>query len=389
MADGMAMPQPGLSVVHVVRQFAPSVGGLEDCVLNLARMQRDHQGVDATVITLNRIFTDRARHLPAAGNVQGIPVRRLRWAGSTRYPVAPSVLAAIRDADIVHVHGIDFFFDFLAATRAVHGKRLVASTHGGFFHTGFASGLKKVWFDRITRLSLRAYDAIVACSDNDARLFGELGPANLLTIENGVDVGKFVSGPGAGRHAKRILTFGRFAAHKRIPALFRLLALLRAQDPAWELVVAGSAADQTEADLARAVAEHGVTAGVRLCLAPSDATLAQEISAATWFACASAHEGFGIAAVEAASGGLIPVLSDIAPFAKLVRRLGEGVLFDAEDPSPAAATLIQAVQQPERLAAQRDKVAGAAMAYGWGPSADAYLRLYRSIVQRTPVLETA
>jgi alpha-1,3-mannosyltransferase len=366
----------GLSVVHVVRQFAPSVGGLEDCVFNLARQQRSRQGLDARVVTLDRIFTDRSQTLKANDTVKGVPVQRLPWRGSSRYPLAPHALSAIRGADLVHVHGIDFFFDFLALTQGLHGKPLVASTHGGFFHTGFASGLKQIWFDRVTRRSMRAYDAVVACSAGDAALFERLAPRNLHTIENGVDIDKFPIGPVELRGRRRIVTFGRFASHKRIPALFDILARLLASEPGWELVVAGSASDMSAADLAAAATARGVGAQVRLRLAPSDAELAEELAAATWFACASAHEGFGIAAVEAASSGLIPVLSRIPPFAGLVDRLGDGLLFDPDAPDDAAAALLEPAPTADRHA----RIAMAARSYGWERAADAYSALYARVL---------
>jgi alpha-1,3-mannosyltransferase len=52
-------------------------------------------------------------------------------------------LRHLRDADIVHVHAIDFFFDFLGWTKPLHGKKLVVSTHGGFFHTSFIRGHRR------------------------------------------------------------------------------------------------------------------------------------------------------------------------------------------------------------------------------------------------------
>jgi alpha-1,3-mannosyltransferase len=41
--------------------------------------------------------------------VAGIPIQRLPWRGSSRYPLAPSVLWHLQSADVVHVHAIDFF----------------------------------------------------------------------------------------------------------------------------------------------------------------------------------------------------------------------------------------------------------------------------------------
>ena len=124
-----------MRIIHVVRQFHPAVGGLETVALELAREQV-RAGHSVRVITLNRIFKTVAKTLlPTNEIVKGIEVVRIPFIGSSRYPIAPAVLWHLGKADIVHVHGIDFFFDFLAWTKPIHHRILVASSHGGFFHT--------------------------------------------------------------------------------------------------------------------------------------------------------------------------------------------------------------------------------------------------------------
>ena len=78
-------------IVHVVRQFSPSIGGLEDCVLNLCRAQKYDLGLMPRVVTLNRLFQRPDETLPQTDEVGGVPVLRLPWSGSSRYPLAPSV----------------------------------------------------------------------------------------------------------------------------------------------------------------------------------------------------------------------------------------------------------------------------------------------------------
>jgi len=119
-----------MKVAHVVRQYLPSVGGMEEVVRNLAQYQKTKTRYEPTVITLDRVFREPGRPLPHSETIDGIPVRRLSFSGSERYPICPQILGALSDADLVHVHGIDFFFDYLALTRIMHGKPLIASTHG-------------------------------------------------------------------------------------------------------------------------------------------------------------------------------------------------------------------------------------------------------------------
>jgi len=370
-----------LRVVHVVRQFSPSVGGLEDAVRNLARHGRDVEGLDARVLTLDRVFTAPSERLPAQDVVDGIPVTRIPWVGSKRYPIAPSVFRHLDGADVVHVHAIDFFFDALAATRALHRRPLVCSTHGGIFHTGAQLALKRLFFRTVTRASAKAYDVIVACSDADAAVFAPIASRRLVTIENGVDVAKF-AGCASARPTRGIISFGRLASHKRITSLFTLLAALRRSNPDWTLTVAGAAGDQTQAELAAAAQDAGVAAAVRFVINPDNAALAREIGKASYFASASAHEGFGIAAVEAMSSGLLPVLSDIPPFASLVRRAGEGMVFDPSDPGEAAARLnvIDAAGGPTET--RKKRVIDTAAGFAWPAASAAYARVYHRVSHR-------
>ena len=69
-----------MRILHVVRQFHPAVGGLENMVLSLARAQRD-AGLDVEVLTLNRRFQDMGTILPAEDRVDDIPVRRIPFFG--------------------------------------------------------------------------------------------------------------------------------------------------------------------------------------------------------------------------------------------------------------------------------------------------------------------
>ena len=181
----------GKSIVHVVRQFSPSIGGLEDVVKNLALQQNDHFA-EVRVVTLDRLFTNPAERLPGRDVIDGIDVVRIPYRGSSRYPVAPTVLDAISSADLVHVHAIDFFYDFLAFTKPFHRRPLVATSHGGFFHTRKFARLKTVWFNTLTRFSTSRYAALACCSDSDLNLFNRIAPRKTSLIENGVDIEKFM-----------------------------------------------------------------------------------------------------------------------------------------------------------------------------------------------------
>ena len=227
-----------MQIVHVVRQFHPAVGGIESVVLELAAAQIA-AGHSVRIVTLDRLFNAAdARKLPARERIVGAQVVRIPFFGSSRYPIAPAVLRHLGDADIVHVHAIDFFFDFLAWTKPLHRKRLVVSTHGGFFHTHYAARLKRLYFATVTRLSLTWYDGVAAVSVADRELFGRLRRRGVVCIENGANVAKYANA-GAPAPVKTIAWIGRFAANKRLDRLIAFVAALRRLDGEWTLKIAG------------------------------------------------------------------------------------------------------------------------------------------------------
>lgn len=365
-----------MRIVHVVRQFHPAVGGLEGVVLELCARQAK-QGHAVRVVTLDRIFNAPERQrLPARDSVAGAQVIRLPFYGSQRYPIAPGILRHIGDADIVHVHGIDFFFDALAWTAVLHRKRLVVSTHGGFFHTRFAAGLKRAYFRTVTRLSMKAYAAAVAVSPADEDAFRPIRPRGLVCIENGADIDRF-AGAGSSRPCKAILSLGRLSSNKRLDRLIAFLAALRRLDAGWSLTIAGRPWDVTASDLRQLAREHGVAEAVTVLEAPSDAAIREAASTCSVFGTASEYEGFGLAAVEALSAGLVPLLSDIPPFRRLVQQTGLGFVLDFTDPQDCALRFVERWREIEpRYAACRQACMTAARRYEWESVSQRYLSLY-------------
>ena len=373
-----------MKVVHVVRQFAPSVGGLEEAVLKLGLALRS-KGVDVGIVTLDRLAKGTAAPLPVSETISGLPVTRIPFSGSWRYPIAPKVLAHLRDADIVHVHAIDFFFDFLALTRPIHGKPLIASTHGGFFHTDFAQRLKRVYFQTVTRTSARAYRTICASSRSDFDLFRSIAPRNVTLVENGVDVEKWRDL--APRVPDRnLIAIGRFSSNKQLPQLITILAALRRLHPGWTLTIAGRPWDVSADELRGCAATAGVSEAVRVIADPDDDAIADAARASSYIASASRHEGFGISVVEGMSAGMVPVLNRIAAFESLVTEARQGCLFGCDLPQ-AAAALIEQVHRDGMLDAdtRRADCIAAAARYSWDAAAELFLQYYHAALGQAPV----
>lgn len=366
-----------MRIVHVSRQYAPALGGLEAVVEALARLQVA-EGDDVAVVTLNRVFGTETR-LPATEMVDGVKVIRLPYAGSRRYPIAPSVLLHIRDADVVHVHAIDFFFDFLALTKAFHGKKLIVSTHGGFFHTKFASRLKNLYFRTVTKSAMRSYSFVAASSQHDFEIFKRIRREGIAAVTNGVDIDKF-GGRGGEPALKRLIYFGRISENKNIPALLPFMRSVRQHDPAWRLVIAGRFEERTKSELTLSADEFGLADAVEFVDRPTDDELASLIETCCAFVSPSAYEGFGIAAIEAMSAGLMPVLSDIVAHRDTVGQTEIGLLVDFSDPEAAASLFLSQFQRWAEGFEVGQRPSERLDAYAWPQVAKRFADIYRDIL---------
>jgi len=369
-----------MQIVHVVRQFYPAVGGFESVVHELAATQVA-RGYAVRVITLDRLFkAERSGELAAREVVDGIEIVRIPFVGSPRYPMAFSVLRHIVDADIVHVHAIDFFFDYLAWTKLLHRKHLVVSTHGGFFHTAFAARLKRLYFAVVTRASMLWYDGVVAVSVTDHSRFAAIRRRGLVCIENGVNTAKFAEAASR-RPVKALLWIGRFSLNKRLDRLILFFAALRRLDPQWTLTIAGQPWDLGLRQLNDLAAASGVAGALTLVEAPDDAAIRRLIGGCSAIVSSSDYEGFGIAVVEGMSAGLYPVLSDIAPFQRLVDAGGVGVNLDFDHAADAAAVFV--ARWPEVAAvyaATRARAIAVAAGFGWDNVSTRYQSVYDDVL---------
>ncbi len=370
-------------IAHVVRQFHPGVGGLESVVLELASAQVK-AGHRVRVVTLDRLFNDASKQkLPASEMLDGIEIARVPYVGSSRYPLAFSVLRHIKDADLVHVHAIDFLFDYLAWTKPLHGRKLVASTHGGFFHTAYASRLKRVWFQTVTRLSLKFYAGVAAVSASDFERFSSIRQHGLVCIENGANVSTFRDAA-ANRLQKSILSLGRFAKNKRIDRLIAFARALRRYDSEWRLTLAGRPGDLQTEEISALVESAGLSGAIDVVASPTDEAVKILMGNSSFVASSSEYEGFGVAAVEGMSAGLFPLLSEIPPFRRLIARTGLGIAIDYATPEAGARLLLEHLPElASSYAARRAACMQAAKAYDWPGVCQEYSELYNAVTGTT------
>ena len=369
-----------MQIVHVVRQFHPAIGGLENVVRELANAQLAN-GHDVRVVTLNRVFNSpQTGRLPSYDRIAGLEIVKIPFFGSKRYPIAFSAIRYIKDADIVHVHGIDFFFDYLAWTVPLHRRKLVVSTHGGFFHTQFAAWFKRLYFHILTRLSLSWYAGVAAVSVADYALFKMIRTRGITLIENGANISKYHDAS-APVPTKTLLSIGRLSSNKGLDKLIYFLAALRRIDPQWILCIAGRPWDLSVSDLVVVAKKIGMEGYVRFLATPSDAAIRKVMAGCSVLVSASAYEGFGLVAVEGLSAGLWPALSPISAFRNLVEKCGLGTILDFDNADFAARTFL--TQWPDIAAnynSHRQFAMTMADRFAWSAVSKKYEALYDSVM---------
>lgn len=367
-----------MRVLHVFHHYRPCIGGIEKVILELNR-QLQRQGHECSVLCLNRCSAGKVQ-LPAKENFPEAKVERISFINLGFYKLAPFSFGRMKEFDIVHVHGLGFFADFLAIKKIFHGKKMVLSTHGGIFHTARLSLLKKIYFFAWCRLVLRAFDKIVAVSEQDKLLFGKIVPKERIAlIENGVEVKKFSNFQG--NPAKNELLFvGRLSKNKGLKELLVAMKAVKGKRD-FKLRVIGSDFDFSREQLRKEINGLGLGSNVEVLGEVDEKELMDAFKKSGVFVSASQYEGFGISAVEAMAAGLVPVLNDIPAFRALVANGENGFIVDFGNSERAGQEIARILGLPEK---ERKRLGGnarkSAARFDWGAKARAYEKVYAECI---------
>jgi alpha-1,3-mannosyltransferase len=240
--------------------------------------------------------------------------------------------------------------------------------------------LKRLFFQTITRLSLRGAAAVVCDSQHDYDLFRPIVPAHRLhIIANGIAMQPLLA------IEKRIqpgllLGIGRIVENKRVAALIDLLPALAAAVPHVRLVWVGAGPEQHRAALLERARRLGVAERVQFASKVPDAELHSLLAQAHLFVSASSYEAFGMATIEAMGSGTMPVVTPVGVHPEVVHDGHNGLLWRLEDPAQAVAQLTYAlrldlvqVQQMGQAARQ------VARRYAWENVVQSYLNMYQQV----------
>jgi alpha-1,3-mannosyltransferase len=321
-----------VKILHIVRQFYPCIGGIEKFVLCLAKEQIKADNY-VSVLSLNRNFAN-GKVLPTEETYENILINRIPFGGRRRYPIALSCVRYLKGYDVIHIHCVDFFIDYLVALKLFHRNKIILSTHGGYFHTKWLKTFKQLYFNTITRLVLLGCDKIIADSKSDYDLFSKIS-GNVIRIDNGIEVEKY-SSVNKDIELGNIIYVGRIDEHKMIDNLIRVTSLLLKKGYAVKLKIIGPDWKGIRTNLEKLSEELGIKNSVIFFGQLSDEDLLKEIVKAHIFVSASEYEAFGISAVEAMASGTPCVLNNIEAFKEFLADENCGFLTDFNDHEKSA-----------------------------------------------------
>ena len=202
-------PDPHLRVAHIVpAAFGPGgvVGGAERYALGLARAMSTR--VPVTLVT----FADQDRH-ERDGALEIKVIGRPWYLGGQRTnPVSVKLVAALRDATVVHCHQQHILASSLAALYSrVRGRRVFVTDlgGGGWDISGYVS-------------TDRWYHGHLHISEYSRQVFGHAANPRARVILGGVDTTSFAPDPAVSRSGE-VVFVGRLLPHKGIDYLIEAL----------------------------------------------------------------------------------------------------------------------------------------------------------------------
>jgi alpha-1,3-mannosyltransferase len=367
-----------MKIVQITRQYLPSMGGVQSAVDGLSHAIRD-AGHDVRIVTLKKIY-GTGEGAPAESVINGINVSRIGHWGSDRYPIAPSVLSRLNDSDLLHIHAVDFFVDFLSLSRVFHRRPIVLSTHGGYFHTRWLSRFKEVYFRTITRQTLKHVAAVICVSDHDYELFSPIvSKKKLHLVRNGVQTDSYSNvqktiTPGL------LVGIGRVSPNKGVDRLIHAVAEVRKTRSDVQLIWAGPDEEGRIEQLRSLAQRAGVGDFIRFTGRVDAAELERLLSRANLFVSSASYEGYGLSTIEAMSSGTVPVVTRVGIHPNVIRNGQNGFLVDG-DPSLFADGVREALNlSPGALAVMGQQAREVAALCSWRRTVEGYLEIYGSVL---------
>lgn len=367
------------SIVHVVPQYPPALGGMEIAVHAIVHKQYE-TGIPVRVITSDQ----GTRDTPV--EPEEFPVKRLKSLNVVNTPIMPSLpfrLFAINRRSIVHLHIAQAYTPELVWLVAkLKRAKYVAHFHADVIPTGRAGILlapyKKIVLSRVLR---NASKVLVPTEDYKDLVCDKyrLPRDQVAVVDNGTDhriVEQPKRLPEQGKTA-RLIFVGRLAVQKNIPLLLRTVAAYRDKygvDIQLSIVGEGDLRHVIESEI-----NHlEIGSMVRLVGARYGAALESMYEESDLFILTSIFESFGLVLVEAMTKAL-PIVSVYIPAVRNVVFDGENGLLVESAPEALADAVHRLLTDRDFYAKVSINNLTASQRYTWEAVVNKISDVYRSL----------
>lgn len=356
-----------MKILHVITSLY--IGGAERLMVDLLPRLREDGNNEIELLLLNGVETPFKHQLEQCG----IKIHSLSM---TNDVYSPNKLLGIRrflgqhNYDIIHTHNTACqLFVPLARTFASHNGKLVTTEHSTNNRRR-----TKWWCRPLDKWMYNHYDAVICISGQTrTALEGYIGKkVNLVTINNGVDVSRFLRPvKDINGHNDFVITMvAGLRVEKDHETVLRAMTHLPDN---YRLQLVGGGVKEAELKALTAslgledrVAFLGVRQDVPDILEQSDVALL------------SSHwEGFGLVAVEGMASGRPFIASDVDGLREVVGQAG--VLFPRGDDEALAQTIRQLCEHPDEYREVALRCQEKAQQYDISVTASKYLELYHEL----------
>lgn len=377
-----------MRIAIVASDYAPTVGGVQTAVRNIARHSAR---LGHTVMVLSALPPG---NVPATEEVEGILVQRFPWG---RRPLWSLPFRAIRTLwgmsralrafkpDLVYIHFLSINALYVLLLRCVLRFNLAASARGNDIQGIPKRSRLQRWM--LSRLFHRA-DAVLFCSSyvqRDAEPYLQLVSPHVYVgvVGDGFNPEEFAA-PRAyvlsgveGTPAPYLLAMGRLVHKKGFDLLIRAFAQIADRFPRVQLLIAGDGAERPA--LERLIDDLKMRERITLLGFADRVTTLALFWGCEFFVLSSRLEPFGIVVLEAMAAHKAVLATKSGGVVDLVRPGVNGMLVEP-DVTALANGMREMLAHPDATRAMGERAVVTIQSHTWAAVTDQFLAVFQRVL---------
>ncbi len=381
-----------MNVTRCIETFYPNVTGPVNQAYYIS-YYLEKQGIHSPIITT----TFKVKNTPREEHYKGVSVTRYKpWFRFLQYIVTPTMISALKKAEIIHCHNYRSFqtdIGFLMAK--LFGKPFVLNTHGGLlgYDKYLKSNLAKLPYKLYDLLTLKQVakraDAVIVSSHfekKEALAYG-IDENKIHVIPMGITVEQYtVDRTKRKNKTIQLLFVGRISRNRNIEPIIRAMELLKEEKIMLRIVgneIVTSATDKAGYldEMKQLARELGLEKKITFTGAKYGKELVDEYKKADIFLYTSLSENFGQTILEAAASGLALICTPVGIVNDIVEDGKNGFVVKG-DPEEIANRILRLRIRSLRLNLGKTLQSNIEKEYDWKGIIDKYIEIYNRLLDR-------